>query len=70
MSLFNPPSTPGVVLASVHTLRPFTGSSLTARLSTSAEIFGVSVSRIGVAATTVIDSLNCPTVITTLVRTT
>ena len=70
MSLFRPPSTPGVVLARLQTLRPFDGKSATARMLMVSEIFALSVSRIGEEATTVIDSFNWPIFMTTLVRTT
>ena len=59
-----------MVLARLQTLRPFRGKSLTARLPIVSEIFALSVSRIGDAPTTVIDSFNWPTFTTTLVRTT
>ena len=63
MSLFRPPSTPGVVLARLQTLRPFEGKSLTARMLIVSEILALSVSSIGDEATTVIDSFNWPTFI-------
>src|SRR6266852_5805642 len=70
ISLFGAAMTPGVLLARLQTLRPFRGSSLTARWPIVSEIFALSVSRIGDEATTVIDSFNWPTFTTTLVRTT
>ena len=59
MSLFRPPRTPGVVLARLQTLRPLSGSSTTARLPMVSETVARSVSRIGDAPATVIDSFSC-----------
>ncbi len=70
ISLFGAATTPGVVVARLQTLRPFSGKSATARLPMVSEILALSVSRIGDAPTTVIDSFNWPTFMTTLVRTT
>ena len=59
-----------MVLARLQTLRPLSGNSLIACAPMVSEIFALSVSRIGAEATTVTDSFNWPTFITTLVRTT
>src|SRR6476620_4967359 len=70
ISVLGAATTPGVVLARFQTLRPFSGKSLTAFLPIVSEILALSVSRIGDAPTTVIDSFSWPTFMTTLVRTT
>src|SRR2546427_13228345 len=70
MSLFGAATTPGVVVARFHTLRPLRGKSLTARWPIVSEILALSVSSTGEEATTVIDSFNWPSFITTLGRTT
>src|SRR2546430_15241915 len=67
ISLFKPPSTPGVVLARFQTLRPFSGRALTARLPLVSEIRALSVSVIGGEPATGIDSFNWPARMTTLV---
>src|SRR5262249_8558176 len=58
MSPVTPPRTPGVVLARFHTLRPFDGRALTARLPLVSEIRALSVSMIGDEPATVIDSFS------------
>ena len=59
-----------MVLARLQTLRPSRGKSLIARLPIVSEILALSVSTIGDEPTTVIDSFNWPTFMTTLVRAT
>ena len=70
ISLLLPPSTPGVVLARLQTLRPLSGSSTIARERIVSETMARSVSMIGDVPATVIVSFNAPTCITALVRAT
>ena len=70
MSLLSPPRTPGVVAARFQTLRPFSGSSTTARSLMVAETVGRSVSSTWALASTVTASVIAPTCSATFVRTT
>ena len=70
MSLLIPPRTPGVVAARFQTLRPFSGSSTTARSLMVAETVGRSVSSTWALASTVTASVIAPTFRTAFVRTT
>ena len=70
MSLLIPASTPGVVLARLHTLRPLRGSSTIARLPIVSETAALSVFSSGDLASTITDSVSPPTLSTTFVRTT
>ncbi len=70
MSLLRPPSTPGVVLARLHTLRPLSGSSTMARSPMVSDTVARSVLSTCARASTLTDSASPPTASVALVRTT
>ena len=70
MSLLRPPSTPGVVLARLQTLRPLSGNSTIARSPIVSETVARSVSSTCASADTFTDSVTPPTWSVAFVRTT
>jgi hypothetical protein len=70
MSLFVPPSTPGVMLAKLHTLRPLDGSSTIARSLIVAETVARSVLSTCALDSTSTVSVSAPSCSVAFVRTT